>query len=126
MKRLSIAVGILLAVFAATLYNAHYLNTFTSGLSTLLTQAEERAEAGDWSGAAETTSQASEEWEARAMYLHIMLRHADTDDVNIGFREVEEFIQQKESGEYSAANARLIAEIGLLYEAEQLSLKNVL
>lgn len=126
MKRAYIAMGILLAVFAATLYNAHYLNAFTADLSDCLTRAEAQAEGGDWTAAAETTQQARAQWEARTLYLHIMLRHGDTDDVNIGFREVTEYLREQERGEYSAANARLITKIGLLYEAEQLSLKNVL
>ena len=56
----------------------------------------------------------------------MLLRHADTDEVSSSFQEVGEFITCREDGEYSAANARLIAQIRLLYEAEQLSLKNIL
>lgn len=126
MKRLWIACGILAAVFAATLCNAHYLNGFTSGLTDLLTQAEAKAEAGAWGEAEALTRQAREDWESHNSYLHIMLRHADTDAVHTGFREVQEFISCQEGGEYSAANARLMAQIGLLYEAEQLTFKNIL
>lgn len=126
MKRLWIAVGILLAVFAATLYNAHYLNQVTSEISGLLTHAEEQAEAGDWAAAETLTGKAYRLWTGHDMYLHVLLRHSDTDDVEIGFKEVHEFISREEDGEYSAANARLITELGLLYDAEQLTLKNVL
>lgn len=126
MKRLWIAIGILAAVFAATLYNAHYLNNFTTQLSDILTRAETRAEAGDWEAARTLTQQADRLWNDRTLYLHIFLRHGDTDDVEMGFHEVSALIQAEQHGEYSAANARLVSEIGLLYEAEQLSLKNVL
>lgn len=37
-----------------------------------------------------------------------------------------EFLTCQEAGEYSAANARLMTQISLLYEAEQFTLKNVL
>lgn len=126
MKRLWIAAGLLVAVFAATLVNAHYLNGFTGALTGQLTQAEAAAESGDWAGAQSMTRQAYDAWEGNSAYLHIMLRHADTDQIQTGFQEVLEFLQCREGGEYSAANARLIAQIGLLYEAEQLTLKNVL
>lgn len=126
MKRLWIAVGLLLAVFAATMWNAHYLNGFTGELSDLLTRSETAAEAGDWERAHTLTTQAYDAWEGNGSYLHIMLRHSDTDQIHTGFQEVLEFIQCREGGEYSAANARLIAQIGLLYEAEQLTLKNIL
>ena len=126
MKRLYIAVAILCAIFASTLYNAYYLSGFTSELSALLERAEARAEGGDWSASRRLTDQAYSFWKSHTLYLHIFLRHGDTDDVEIGFQEVGEYLQAEEHGEYSAANARLVAEIGLLYEAEQLSVKNVL
>ena len=126
MKRLWIACGILAALFAATLYNAGYLDRLTASLADQLTRAEAMAESGEWPQAARLTEAAFREWESHTLYLHVLLRHADTDDVNSSFQEVGEFISCQESGEYSAANARLITQIRLLYEAEQLSLKNIL
>ena len=69
---------------------------------------------------------AAEKWEAQDAYLHVTLRHADTDSIYTSFREVVEFLDSREQGEYSAANARLIALIELLNESEQLTLKNIL
>ena len=126
MKRLWIAPALLCAVFAATLWNSRFLQGLTGELTALLTQAERQAEAGSWTEAAGLTGQALQKWEARDAYLHIMLRHADMDEITASFREVGEFLQCRESGEYSAANARLIVQIALLSEAEQLTLKNVL
>ena len=126
MKRLWIAAALLCAVFAATLWNSHCLKGFTEELSDLLARAEVQAEEENWADASALTRQARQKWEARDSYLHIMLRHSDTDQIHTGFREVQEFINCREGGEYSAANARLIAQIELLYEAEQLTLKNVL
>ena len=62
---------------------------------------------------------------SRDGYLHVTLRHSDTDLIHVGFQEVLEFIECQEGGEYSAANARLAAQIQLIYESEQLTLKNV-
>lgn len=126
MKRLWIATALLLAVFAATLVNSHYLKGYATQLTGLLTQAEAKAEGGDWSGADALTREALRLWEGNDLYLYTMLRHADTDLVYTGFKEVGEFIQCQEGGEYSAANARLIAQIELLYEMEQFTLKNLL
>lgn len=126
MKRLWVAIGILAVIFAATLYNAYYLNYLTTELADILDRAEARAEADDWSSSRKLTQQAEEIWRNHTLYLHIALRHSDIDGIEIGFREVGEYLQLEENGEYSASNARLVAQIGLLYEAEQLSLKNVL
>ena len=126
MKRLWIAAALLIGLFSAMLYNSWYLGRFADEVSQLLTHAETQAEQGAWEQAEALTRQAYDLWESRDTYLHIMLRHADTDQIYAGFREVLEFITCREDGEYSAANARLITQIELLQEAEQLTLKNVL
>ena len=126
MKRLWIALALLAVVFTGTLVSSHYLSDFSTQLTGLLEQAERKAEEGDWPGADRLTQEALDRWESWDFYLYTMLRHSDTDKVQTGFREVREFINCREGGEYSAANARLIAEIELLSEMEQFTLKNIL
>lgn len=126
MKRLWIAAALLCAVFAAALWNSLYLRRLTSGMTDLLTQAEALAEKDQWEAASALTRQASQAWEDKDCYLHITLRHSDTDEISAGFREVQEFINCQEGGEYSAANARLITRIDLLWGSEQLTLENIM
>lgn len=126
MKRVLIAAVILLTTLAVMLCHSFYISSFTKDLTTLLEAAEVRAEENDWKTAQELTHSAQEKWKAKDVYLHILLRHNETDTIYTCFREVAEFIQCQEGGEYSAANARLIAELELLSEAEQLTLKNIL
>lgn len=126
MKRILTASAILLLTFAATLGHSFYISSFTGDLTDLLEAAEVNAEAERWDTAWELTQTAKDKWDSRDAYLHILLRHSETDSIYTGFREVTEFIQCQEGGEYSAANARLIAELELLSEAEQLTLKNIL
>lgn len=126
MKRLWVAILLLAAVFSGALLHTLYLRGLTGELTGLLVQAEARAEAGDWEGAQVLHQTALERWEDRDAYLHILLRHSDIDQIYAGFQEVAEFLTCQEAGEYSAANARLTTQIQLLYEAEQLTLKNVL
>lgn len=126
MRRLYVALVILVLIFSAALYNAHFLEQVTDELTELLTRAEARAEAGDWNAARKLTDQADAIWQDHSLYFHVLLRHSETDDVEVQLQEVQGFLQLEEQGEYSAANARLLAEIALLYEAEQFSLKNIL
>lgn len=126
MKRIWIAAAILLAMLAGTLAHSFYLTAFTRNLITLLEQAEVSAEQEDWDTAAKLTQDAYDRWQKKDLYLHITLRHDETDIIYTGLREVTEYIQCQENGEYSAANARLIANLELMVEAEQLTLKNVL
>ena len=121
MKRLWFAVGVMAVLFTATLLNSRYLRNFSAGLTDRLVQAEVQAEAGNWEEAGRLTKEASHD-----MYLYTVLRHSDTDQIHTGFREVQEFINCQEGGEYSAANARLISQVELLYEMEQFNLKNLL
>lgn len=126
MKRIWIAAAILLAILAGTLAHSAYLTTFTRELTVLLEEAEANAEREDWDAAARLTQDVCDRWQEKDLYLHITLRHDETDIIYTGLQEVTEFIQCREGGEYSAANARLIANLELMAEAEQLSLKNIL
>ncbi len=126
MKRAWIAGAILLAVLGCTLGHTCYINTFSRDLCLMLEEAEANAEAGDWEKAGSLTRTALERWEDRDTYLHTTLRHDETDEIYTGFREVTEFLQCREAGEYSAANARLIASLELMAEAERLTIKNIL
>lgn len=126
MKQLWISVSLLAVIFVATLANAHYLEGFSLGLKDILAQAEMVAEQEDWAVAESLTQEALQKWESHDMYLYTMLRHSDADQVHTGFHEVMEFIRCQEGGEYSAANSRLIAQIELISQMEQFSLKNLL
>lgn len=125
MKRFWIALLLLGAIFTGTLFHIRSLHGFTDTLSALLEQADELAAAEQWDQARDLTVQAKGTWGDRDVYLHVLLRHADTDSIYAGFRETLALLDSQEYGEYAAANARLVTQIQLLYEAEQLTLKNI-
>lgn len=126
MKRFWIALALLALVFSASWGNTFYLEHLAGQLSAMLAQAEALGEAGDWDGAMELTRRAEALWEEHDTYLHVTLRHGDTDAIFLSFQEVKELIHCREEGEYSAANAVLLGHIHLLYEQEQFNLKNLL
>ena len=127
MRRLWISLAALSALFCLTLCNSYYLKNYTQGLSQLLTEAEICVTLDDWDAAADKTEAALDRWKSRETYLHMILQHQDTDEVLLSFQEVRQLIaHQEHGGEYSAANARLITQIGLLSEMEELNLKNIL
>ena len=126
MRRLCIALALLLAVLAGALWSTHYLGKVTGQMSNLLTRAEALGEGGSWNEALSFTRQAEQIWEEHEVFFHVILRHSDTDVITYCFKEVTEFLQCREGGEYSAANAVLIGRIQLLYEQERCDLKNLL
>lgn len=126
MKRLWIAVTLLVVVFAASWANTLYLERLSGELTALLTEAEAMGETGHWDRALELTQRAEVLWEKHDAYLHVTLRHVDTDNIFLSFQAVKEYLQCQEAGEYSAASAMLLGHIRLLYEQEEFNLKNLL
>lgn len=127
MRRLWIAVGILLALCAATMANVLGITGVTHQVVTVLNQAQESVEGGDWDRAEKLTLQAEQSFRGWAFYLHITLRHSDIDAVEVAFQEVKQLLHYRERpGEYAAANARLVTRVELLAESEAFTLINIL
>ncbi len=127
MRRLWISLAVLIALVCATFCNSRYLHNYTQELVTLLKQAEFCAADGDWDAAGDKTEAALDRWHSHDTFLHMVFLHRDTDAILLSFKEVQQLIvHQEDGGEYSAANARLITQIELLHETEQLNWKNLL
>ncbi|MEG0825176.1 MAG: DUF4363 family protein [Oscillospiraceae bacterium] len=126
MKRFFVAVFILAAVFSITLWNSGHLQSYTGELSNLLVRAKLSAAEEDWPLAKALTGQALDKWQCKANYLHITLRHNDTNAIYEAFREAASMAEHRDSSGYAAANAKLLAHLELLYGMEQLNFKNVL
>lgn len=126
MKKGWLAVGLLAGMVVLSLWHVSALRGLTEDLGEQLRRAEELAESGDWDRAEEITKAASEQWNGRAFYLHVTLDHKTADDIAVGFAETLEFLEWQETGEYSAANARLMKQLKLLGEVERPNLENLL
>ena len=126
MKRLICAVVILCFVFGITLYSSRYLAGLVGGYSHELTLAGELAQQGMWRQALEKTQTVFADWEERDFYMHVLLHHSDIDAIRLTFHEVQEYLKLAEPDQYTAANAKLVEQLQLLIESEQLTVKNVL
>jgi len=126
MKRLWIAVGLLLFLLAGTLLNAYYAQMFADRLSDQLEQARSMAQEVQWPQAHAITQRAYKEWQLNHFYLHTIMRHSDTDEILRTFQAVLQYLELREMDQYAAANADLITQINLLAEMEQVSLVNIL
>lgn len=126
MKRLWISLTLLAAMLGASLGSAYYLRQLSDSLTQRLQAAEEMAERGIWEQASLITHQCLDDWNSHDTYLHIVSRHADTDQILISFRSVLQYLKLEEMDEYAAANLDLITKIGLLAEMEQADWLNVL
>ena len=128
MRRLYVSVALITLLAVLSGLHVWHLNDFTGQLTGLLTQAQELVEQEDWEGAARLTRQAKERWMEYEGYLHITLRHADTDAIQVSMDEALAFLEggEQQPAEYAAVNARLLTQLGLLVEAELPTLTNLL
>lgn len=126
MKRLLIAAGLLLFMLAGCLLNAWYSQKLTRDMIQDLQRARQAAQGEDWAEAERITLQAYERWNSQHFYLHVVMRHSDTDQILRAFRSVLQYLEIQEMDQYTAANVDLITQLELLSEMEQASLVNVL
>ena len=128
MRRLYLSVGLIELMAALSGFHIWHLNDLTGQLTAQLTQAQALAQREDWDGAARLTRQAKERWTGHEGYLHTTLRHTDIDAILISLDETLAFLEggEKQPAEYAAANARLLAQLALLVEAEVPTLANIL
>lgn len=126
MKRGWLAAALLALMVGLAFWHMTALGDLTGELGACLKRAEELAEQGDWSGAAQMTEAASRRWDSKHFYLHATLEHDLTDNIAVSFAETLELIECQEVGEYSAANARLIEQLELLGEMERPLPENLL
>ena len=128
MRRLYFSIGLIALLAALSGLHTWHLSQFTGQITDLLTQAQDLVEQEDWNGAARLTHQAKELWLDHEGYLHIALRHADTDAIQISMDEALAFLEgsEKRPAEYAAVNVRLLGQLGLLVEAELPTLTNLL
>ncbi len=128
MKRLYVSIGLIALLAALSGLHIWHLNSVTGQLTALLTQAQEQVEREDWDQAARLTRQAKDRWMEHEGYLHLTLRHTDTDAILISMDEALAFLEggEKQPAEYAAVNARLLTQIELLVEAELPTLTNLL
>ena len=126
MKKLWWAVGALALLCMLSLWSSNRIHSLTHRLTATLVQAEELAEQGDWSQAEQLTKGAEAEWDRASGYLYTVLRHADTNSIQSGFRQALAYLEHRDETEYASASAELIVQIQLLADMEQLTLRNVL
>jgi len=128
MRRLYISIALIALMAAGSGLHIWHLNSFIGQITNLLTQAQEQVDREGWDEAARLTHEAKNRWMAHEGYLHVTLRHTDTDAIQLSMDEALAFLEggEKQPAEYAAANARLMGQLGLLVEAELPTLANLL
>ena len=127
MKRLLIAALIILLLAAVMYLHIKHLETLTEELIQQVETATRHIEQKEWRKAEKLAEEIMVQWEDHAFYLHITLRHSDIDAIRSSIKEMIAYLDSREDrAECLAVAARLINQLELLLEAEELTLKNIL
>ena len=126
MRRLWGSLAVLALLVSLMLWNIRAVGEASAGLSETLRQAQDLAEAGDWSAAEKQTEQAFSQWQEQRLWLSIVLRMDDTSQVDSSFYEARALVRDKELKEYLPASRELVQHVEQLGEWERPSWENVL
>lgn len=126
MKQIAASCITLSLTLILSLASGRHIDTLCDNYIQQLTSAQQLAVQDDWSQARSITQAVYQDWNDRGFLFHALLRHNDTDQILLSFRNVSEYLHLEEMDQYCAANATLITQLELLAEMEQPTLKNVL
>lgn len=125
-KGLLVPAAVLAAVLAFCLWNSAAMAGHTARWQAQMEKADRLARSEDWEGAAAAIREGYADWGRSQTYLHIVTGHDAVDDAEAMYHRCLAFAQQEEGSELRAELADLKAQLRLLAEMEEFSLRNVL
>ncbi len=125
MKKEIIALALLIALFAASLYNFHYLENMVSDIFDLASDSYERLNQGDTEGSKQKLEQAIAQWEEADGYTHIFIRHSEIDSTSDAMFETLGCITAEEVEEAEGAFRCLFYHLDSLVGMERISLGSI-
>ena len=126
MRYFYIGLAILLLCLALCFTVTAVLDHYTEEAASLLEQAAERADRGDFQAAAQLVARTRDFWEQHHGFFGIALRHAESDTINSTFRELLEYAENECTEEFEPTCADLIAQIRHLSDMEKPYYYNIL
>ena len=118
--------AVLAAVLAFCLWNGAAMRAHTARWQTQLERADRLAQSGDWDGAAAAVQDGYADWIRRQTWLHCVTSHDAVDSAEAMYHRALAFAWSQEDSEFRAELADLRAQLRLLAEMEEFSLRNVL
>lgn len=125
MKKELFAGALLLALFAGSILNAHYIRSIAEGLNETLSLSGAYCENGAYDLALTSAQEAMERWDSVSHYAGVFIRHSETDSITYALDDLTAALASDEPGEAVKLYASLETHIESLYEYERVSLANV-
>lgn len=125
-KGLLLPAALLGAILAFCLWNSAVMTAHTDRWRDQLEEADRLVRLEDWAGAAAAIRAGYADWTGRQTYLHCVTGHDAVDDAEAMYHRSLAFAEREEDSELRAELADLRAQLRLLAEMEEFSLRNVL
>lgn len=126
MKRLKVAVAILLLIPILLIFMQHYLRRTTDSMRDLVIQADQSVEAGRAEDAGRQVTAFCKKWEKSRMVLALFVKHSELDVVNLSAARLPAYLSHGEDGDFDAEAESLSVQLHHLWESERFSLDNIL
>lgn len=117
---------ILLLITASALLNAKFSTVCVDDWCASIKQSQSAAKNDRWQAARLALSAAHDGWSDHVTYFHIVLQHDELNDAEELFAQAESFLTQRDLAEFCACTAALCAQLQVLGEMQQISIKNIL
>lgn len=126
MKYLLIPSSILIVLLGAALLSADSVDKTITQWCDTLESVQHAAQNEDWTEAIKRLGAVHAEWEAFHPFLHIIVMHDELDRVDVLFRRCVVFARETDGPEFLADTAELIAQLQIIRQSQELSLRNIL
>jgi hypothetical protein len=125
MKKEIFACCLLLAMFAGALLNIGHINNITEQMTTLVEQAGQYAQSGQWELACQSAQQAQSLWQKNDAYAHIVMPHSEIESTADTFYELMKQIYSRSSGGVKGASQAVKARLKDIADRESISLGSI-
>lgn len=126
MKRLKVAVAILLVIPLFLIGLQIYLHRTTDHMSHMVAQATELTDAGEKEKAAQQVTAFQHKWIRDRGILAMFIKHSELDVVNLSAARLPGYLHSDDIGEFDAETAALRTQLEHLWKSEQFNLENIL
>lgn len=125
MKRLKLAVGILIVLPIIIALSHIYLNSTTDKMADVISAAEKSARSGDISSSARQLDEFSTEWDHNKRIFATFIRHAELDFANQSAAKLKSYLDNDDKSNFYGECETLKMQIHHIAETERFSIDNI-
>lgn len=126
MKACVIPIGLLAAILGFSLWAGRYVEVRTDHWIALLETADEAAAAENWREAEAQLQGAYRDWEDSQTFFHTIMAHEGLDEAETLFVGAAAVCRERDDADFHLMLAQLTAQLRLLAETQNASIRNVL